>query len=127
MMPAPERQRTKDLKTMIILAGALCAVHLFFGGRLLPPLALLLLITALAMPRLSARIAELWRRFSVFIGFINSRILLTGVYYLVLTPVALVSRLCSGDPLTLKKRPAPGGYWHERDKTYAPEDFEKAW
>ena len=126
-MITPEKQRTKDLETMITLAGALLVVHLLFSVRLLLPLVLLLLIAAIAMPGLSARLAELWRRFSVFIGLINSRILLTGIYYLVLTPVALVSRLFSGDPLALKKRTGPGGYWHERNKTYGPEDFKKSW
>ena len=112
---------------MITLAGAFLAACLLFRTRRPLAPALLLLLIAAAMPGLSARIAELWRRFSVFIGLINSRILLTGIYYLVLTPVALVSRLFSKAPLILRKRPGPGGYWHERNKNYAREDFEKAW
>jgi uncharacterized membrane protein len=126
-MPTPEKQRKKDLVTMITLAGALLAVCLLFKIRLLLAPAVLLLMIAAAMPALSARIAELWRRFSVFIGHINSRVLLTGIYYLVLTPVALLSRLFSKDPLTLKKRLTGDGYWHERNKTFTREDFEKTW
>jgi len=127
-MTTPEKQRIKDLETMIVLAGGLLAVHLLFGYRLPAYLALLTLITAAALPGLSARIAGVWGAFSAGLGRVNSRILLTLIFYLVLTPVALLNRFFSGgDPLMIKKSPADGGYWHERDKTYGPQDLEKTW
>ena len=112
---------------MVVLAGALLAAHLLSGYRLPAQLAFLLLVVAAVMPALTARIAKLWETFSAFIGRVNSRILLTGIYYLVLTPVALLNRLFSGDNLHLEQIPAPGSYWHERNKTYGPEDFKKGW
>ena len=125
-MAIPGKQRTKDLETMIALAGALLAVHLLSGRRLPAFLAFLLLFTAAALPGLAARIAGIWSAFSGFIGRAAGRILLTGVYYLVLTPAALLSRLFTGDTLGLKKAPAGSG-WHERNKIYSREDLEKAW
>ena len=62
------------------------------------------------------------------LGAINSRVLLTLVYYLVLTPIALLYRLTHRDPLSLKRADDTGrSYWIVRDHTFGPRDLERPW
>ena len=48
------------------------------------------------------------------IGFLISHVLLAAVYYLVLTPIALVFRLTGRDVIGKKLDPNAKSYWHER-------------
>jgi hypothetical protein len=66
-----------------------------------------------------------WMRFAVALGHVNSRVLLTLVYYLVVTPYGVVSRLVRRDPL--RRRGGRGeSYWVERKRTrQAREQFER--
>jgi len=66
-----------------------------------------------------------WMRFAVALGHVNSRVLLTLMYYLVFMPYGVVSRLAGRDPLRRRGR---GGesYWVERKRTrQAREGFER--
>ena len=62
---------------------------------------------------------------AVLLGHVNSRVLLTLVYYLVVTPYGVVTRLVGRDPLRRRGAKA-GSYWVERKATrQAPEQFER--
>ena len=49
------------------------------------------------------------------IGFVLSHVLMMIVYYLVLTPIALVMRATGRDMLGKKLEPQRETYWHVRD------------
>src|SRR5207247_5303096 len=54
------------------------------------------------------------------------RVLLTLVYYLVLTPIALLYRLTHRDPLRLRRADDTGrSYWIVRDHPFEPRDLER--
>ncbi len=65
------------------------------------------------------------KRLAAALGYVNSRVLLTLMYYLVFTPYGLVSRLSGRDPL--RRRAGAGeSYWVERKRTrQAREGFER--
>ena len=121
-------QRTKDLETLIVLALALTVLARLFVLEAAEAAAFLLLIVALLMPKTASHITAFWMKFGTFLGRINSKILLTVIFYTVLTPLAFFYRLFSGkDNLRLKKDPATESFWHKRDWVYGKEDFEKSW
>lgn len=123
-----KNQRAKDLETLIVLSLALTVLGRAFGARYADAAAFLLLATALLLPGTASRIAALWLRFGAFLGRVNSRILLTLIFYLVLTPTAFLYRLFSRkDPLGLRKDRSSGSFWHTRDLEYGKEDLEKSW
>ena len=67
-------------------------------------------------------------RRSSALGAVNSRILLGVIFYLFLTPIAIIARLTRGDFLHLKKRTGPDrSYWQARDHAYTAEDIGKLW
>ena len=119
-------------KTAFVVALVLClfAAWQLYRGRTgvvaaVGGLGLLLLAAGLFAPPLARGIHRLWMRLAVALGYVNSRVLLTLMYYGVFTPYRLGSRLAGRDPL---RRRAPRGdsYWVERKRTrQTKEQFER--
>ncbi len=66
-----------------------------------------------------------WMRLAAALGYVNSRVLLTLMYFLAVTPYGFVSRLLGRDPL---RRRGVGGesYWVARRHTkQSKEQFER--
>lgn len=122
----------KARKTALVVAGVLLAIaawNLYRGRNLvaavLGGIALLLLATGLWLPTVARRFHVFWMKIAVFVGHVNSRILLTLIYYGAFAPYGLISRLVGRDPL--KRRGAVlGSYWVERKATrQSVESFER--
>jgi Saxitoxin biosynthesis operon protein SxtJ len=96
--------------TVVIIFGAL-------GGALV--------VAGLLVPPAARAFHTAWMRFAVVLGHVNSRVLLTLVYYLGVTPYGVVTRLVGRDPL--RRRGAKSeSYWVERKATrQAREGFER--
>jgi hypothetical protein len=127
-----ELTREKVLETIGVLALACLVVgHLatkpgIKSGFLAA--AALLLAAGLFVKPAGALIARAWLKFGGALGAVNSRIILGAIFYLFLTPIALLARLTRGDFLHLKKREgADRSYWHARNHTYTAEDISKLW
>ena len=84
-----------------------------------------LLLAGLLVPAAARAFHAAWMKFAELLGYINSRVLLTLMYYVAVTPYGIVSRLVGRDPL---RRRAPRGesYWVERKRTrQGRERFER--
>ena len=66
-----------------------------------------------------------WGKFAMALGFVNSRILLSLVFYLILFPIAFLYRLTQKDTLQLKN--PQDSVYKERNHTYQAEDLDKMW
>jgi len=127
-----ELTREKVLETIGVLALACLVVgHLAkrpgLKAGFLAAAALLLAVGLFVKPA-GALIARAWLKFGGALGAVNSRIILGAIFYLFLTPIALLARLTRGDFLHLKKREgANRSYWHARNHTYTAEDIGKLW
>ncbi len=114
--------KTPDRKTLVtfgLLVGGLLAV--LFGllfpwlrGRRFPawPWAAGAVLAALALgaPALLAPVYRAWMAVGAALGWLNTRILLGAVFYLVVTPLAAVMRLTGRDPLRRRFEPRAGTY-----------------
>ena len=67
-----------------------------------------------------------WLKLALGLGWVNSRILLSVIYFVFLLPIAWVSRLFTKDPLKLKAKTASSLY-NVRDHEYKKEDLENIW
>lgn len=67
-----------------------------------------LLVLGLTAPRLLKWPSAVWWRFAMLLGYVNSRIILTVAFAIVLTPLGLLWRLMGRDPLSLRRRNWPG-------------------
>ena len=66
------------------------------------------------IPPLFRLIYHFWVGFSVVLGYFISRILLTIIFFLVLTPTGIIMRLLGKDPMERKRDPAAASYWIPR-------------
>lgn len=111
---------------MAVLALVSLLAGLWFSQPLLFYLAAVLLFLVLFVQKLAAWLAWGWLRLAHLLGNINAKIILTLIFYVILTPIALLYRLWRGDALGVRHR-HPHSQWHRRDHTYEKEDLEKAW
>jgi len=68
-----------------------------------------------------------WYKLAEILGAINSKILLSIVFYIFLYPIALISRLSKKDPLRLKRDDKTDSYFIIRKHKYTKEDMENLW
>lgn len=72
------------------------------------------LAAALTYPRVLRSLNLAWMRFGAFLNKITNPIVMGILFYGVLTPVALIMRLCGKTPLSLEFDRAAETYWIER-------------
>ena len=71
-------------------------------------------------------IYKIWMGLAFCLGWVNTRIILLLVYYLVVTPIALMMRLLRKDLLNLKLGKDAESYWLKRElKNSAQESYER--
>ena len=66
-----------------------------------------------------------WMTFAAILGWIMTRVILSLVFYLIITPIGLLARLLGEDFLALKKTESDS-HWNYRDSTKElNQDYEK--
>jgi len=83
-------------------------------------------IAVIALPITAKWIEWIWLKIAFGLGWINSRILLSVIYFLFLLPIAWVSRFFTKDPLRLRRKDTPSVFL-TRDHLYKKEDLENIW
>jgi len=116
----------KIYETICILAFFSLSAGLWFGIPMLIYVALILLFLIIFAKKAASWISWGWLQFAHFIGTVNTKIILTLIFYLILTPLAFCYRLFHGDFMKIKQKPLTSN-WHTRDHTYNKSDLEKAW
>jgi hypothetical protein len=117
----------KNLETMSILAAASLVFGLVLKIQILLYLALAFLIIGTFIKSLAGLIARGWLAFAHVLGTINSKIILSLIFFLFLTPLALAYRLFHGDFMKIKKSPGSASYFTLRDHLYSAKDLENIW
>jgi hypothetical protein len=56
-----------------------------------------------------------WKKFAHVLGIVNTKILLTITYFIVIALAAILTRLLGKDLLDRRMKPKPS-YWHEREQ-----------
>jgi hypothetical protein len=80
-----------------------------------------------ALPAAVARVAAAWLAFSEALGNFNARLLLGVIYFIFLTPLALLYRLFNGNPVNSKADPSAATYFKRKNRLFVPADLEKPW
>lgn len=114
----------KDTGLALILILLLFA----WGNRssLLIGSAIAALILTMTAPKLFTPLARVWFAFSHFLGEIVSRMLLTIVFFTIVTPVAFVRRLSGKDAMALNQwKKGKQSTFVQRDHIVTAADLEK--
>lgn len=72
------------------------------------------LVAALAAPAVLAPLNRLWTQLGLLLNRVMNPLIMAIIFYLVITPVALLVRLSGKDPLRLRLDPSARTYWLPR-------------
>jgi hypothetical protein len=119
-------------KTALVVAAVLAVASAFSFYRhhqmravVLGSLSLLLLLTGLLVPPLARAFHRAWMRLAYVLGYVNSRILLFVMFYGIVTPYGLLSKLFGRDVLNRRGKRSES-YWIRREQTrQSREQFER--
>lgn len=111
-------------KTQLVIVTGLLVIAVIFDTEI--PVYLALIAGLLSfIPPVGDRMVWGWYKLAEGLGWFNSRVLLSLVYYLIVTPIALLFRLFGNDPLHLKDKNV--SMYNFREHTYTKKDLENPW
>ena len=127
-----DSSRSELRKFGFIMAGALAVLWgillykdkaycwYLFGGAFLP------LLTGLFAPMILKPFQKVWMTIAIVMGWIMTRIILSILFYLILTPIGLIMRLLGKDILNMKLDAESPSYWIPRQTDISEKrDYEK--
>ena len=105
--------------TMAVGLGVLGALFLWRGKgepMVFFGLAALFLILGLAAPAVLRPVQRAWMAFAIVLGWVMTRVILIVLFYVGITPVALVARIAGKRFLSLDFEPDRASYWERRTR-----------
>lgn len=126
------KTRLKDLRSFGITFGIIILVIAGFllfkekdSYQVFLYLSSIFIGLGLVVPIILKPIYLLWMVFAVILGWIMTRLILSIVYYFILTPIGIITRLLGEDFLGLKKSNVES-YWNIREsKLESNQDYKK--
>ena len=109
-------------ETVLVITVGFLVLHLVFKGRVFLYCALVIGLAGVSSFWLSEKIEWVWKKLSLLLGKVSNGVLLTLIFFLVVTPMGLMRRIG-------KKQFDPGAKsnFAERDHLFGKEDFERVW
>ena len=81
---------------------------------------------ALILPSMLKPIYIVWMTFAVILGWFMTRVILSLLFYAIITPIGVVLRIFGKDFLEIKKESVQGSYWNQRDSNIEKnQNYEK--
>ena len=120
--------KNKYIETSTILALASLIIIGLLARRpfLSVYIAILFLLIGLFITPCARIIHHVWFKVVELISLVNSRIILTFIFFFVLTPLALTRRLFKRQD-TLNLKPVKKSLFKERNHTYSQDDMTRPW
>ena len=81
------------------------------------PIAACFLIAGIFFSKILTPLSNIWQKVGLVIGFVTNKVLLSGVFYLLIFPLAVAKRLFS------KKNPTLESYWIKEKRTFNKESL----
>lgn len=120
---APAVSDSQARKTALVVAAVLFAIALWnmYRGRMtvvaiFASIAGVLTLIGLFVPGAARAFHRFWMGIAAVLGYVNSRIILSLLYYGMFTPVGFLRRLFGHDPMK-RRGSAQSSYWVTREYT----------
>jgi len=115
--------------TMGIAFLLIAAIAYFKRGTLNYPIlsiSLFFFIAGLLLPLLLKPIYIFWMKLALILSWINTRVLLIIIYYLLFTPISLILKLIGKDLIDSKIDRSARSYWKKREEgEFKPSNYER--
>ena len=119
-----QRDRSRDTGLALVLL--LLIAEMSTGRRGFTTAAIVALVVTMTAPLAFRPLSVVWFGLSHLLGTVMSKVLLAGVFYLIVTPIGAVRRLLGHDALRLRAfKAGHGSVMHTRQHVFAPGDLEK--
>lgn len=87
--------------------------------------ALVMLVINMTVPKLYTPVAKVWLGFSLLLGSIVSKIVLSVVFFLIITPMGFIKKKFGSEPLNLKKyKTSTDSVFTLRNQLFTAKDIE---
>jgi hypothetical protein len=120
--------KAEEAKAQLVIVTGLLVLHFIFKKA--QPYFLIAAVAVgvicIVIPVLGSLIVKGWYKLAEVLGAINGRVLLSIVFFIVLFPVALISRLSKKNQLGLKRETGKSVFV-ERNHKYEAKDFDQVW
>ena len=129
------QQSNRDMKkfgiTMAVAFGVLAILLFFFGSHperayWFGGIGAAFLVLGFLLPSILRPFHKWWMGLALVLGYFMSRLLLTLLFFLVITPIGFFMRFVGKDLLNEKLQPDAETYWIKRDKQdVEPDRYQK--
>lgn len=110
----------------LVVAGILLIRHKQYIVPFFIATSTILILLTLAAPVLLKPVYIVWMRMGFVLGWVNTRLLLLIIFYLVVTPIGLLMRLFGNDPLLRRIDKKISSYWVKKEnKDFNPLNYER--
>ena len=111
---------------LFVLSVLIYAIHRRYNPLFLWQIPLVSILLGMIFPVLLWPFQKVWMILGIILGYIMSRVLLSLVFFLVLTPIALIARISGKDFLHREIENRAVTYWNYRDRSAkSAEDYER--
>ncbi len=115
-------------KTLLVLVTGFLVLYLIFKWIYFLYIAAGIGVLSIISERLGNGIVYVWDKFGQALAWLNSRILLSIIFFVVLTPFAWLARLRKHNPVREKRQlEKTGSYYKVRNYQYTGADLEEMW
>ncbi|MFQ5454950.1 MAG: SxtJ family membrane protein [Nitrospirota bacterium] len=113
-----------------IVLGILGGLSLWRGREYYPyilSISAIFLLLGISFPLLLKPIHKIWMTFAIIMGWFMTRVILSILFFVVITPIALFARLIGKDFLSLRfRRDSADTYWIPKEKVkFEKSDYER--
>lgn len=115
-------------KTLLVIVTGLAVLGIPAKHHWFIYIAVSVGVISLIFPIVATWVVKGWYKLAEGLGWVNSRVLLSIIFYVFLYPISIFAKLSKSDSLNLKKTSAPNNsYYEERDHLYTKSDMEDVW
>jgi hypothetical protein len=116
----------KSKETVLVITVGFLVLHMIFKERVFMYLSLVFGLAGILSSWLSGKIDLFWNKLSFLLGTISNGVLLTMIFFLVLTPVGLFRRLWRRNRMTHTDAGQRSNFT-DRDHSFTKKDLENTW
>ena len=116
----------KAKETMLTITVGLLIIYYFSNIKSFLTASVIIGIIGILSFNLSEKIDSLWQKLSYYLGEISNRILLTIIFFVVVTPIGAIRRLAKKKTIKNSKKGLTT-YFYDRNHVFSKKDMENMW
>lgn len=116
----------ENAKAQLTMVTGFATLYFIFDSVWLLYIAVGIGLISLIIPPAGRALVWGYLKIGHAMGWVNSRILLSAVYFLFLLPISLIFKVNTKNPLQLKNK-GEDSLWRERNHQYEAKDLDNIW